>query len=241
MKYPSDLIPGTLLKRYKRFLADIELNDGSLITAHCANPGAMITLKTPGSKVFVTKVPDHIDRKLRYDWHVIAVGNCLVGVNTSFPNKIVYEALQQGKIKELNCYHTIKPEVKYGLQNSRVDFLLEQENLPDCYLEIKNVNHMETKGIALFPDAVTSRGVKHLQELMYIVNQGGRAVLLYVVQRNDCNQFAVAEHIDKIYGETVIQAKKAGVEFLCYSCDVSLQSISLKNKIQIIGSDVYGK
>ncbi len=241
MHYPSHLISGKLIKRYKRFLADVELDNGQIITAHCANPGAMITLQDQGSKVFLTKVPDNIDRKLRYDWILIEVDNDLVGVHTSLTNKIVYEGLQQGTVQELKHYNAIKPEVKYGLQGSRIDFLLSQEEYPDCYLEVKNVNHMEEKGTALFPDAITSRGTKHLQELMYVVKQGMRAIVLYVVQRNDCNYFAVADNIDNVYSQTVVQAKRAGVEFLCYRCHIDLQSVTLSKKIKIIEGGMYDK
>ena len=234
MKFLSPLIKGKLIKRYKRFLADIELDDGTQITAHCANPGSMLTLKAPGSRVWVTKVPDNVERKLRYDWQLVEdESGAIVGINTSWPNKLVGEALQEKRIPEFAGYSKIRREVKYGLQNSRIDFLLEADDGSICYLEVKNVNHKENDS-AMFPDSVTARGTKHLEELAEMASRGHRAAVLYVVQREDCDNFRVASHIDPKYAETAAQVKKKGVEFICYSCDISSTGIVIADKVIIV-------
>lgn len=225
MKFQQPLIKGTLLQRYKRFLADVRLENGEEITAYCANPGAMLTLKAPGSEVWLSPIPDHIDRKLRYDWQLICVEEVLVGINTSLPNPLVEEALNHQVITGVLNYTSWRREVPYG-RKSRIDFLLTEPGYPDCYLEVKNVNHKEGR-VALFPDCVTARGAKHLDELGEMVKAGHRAIVLYVVQRQDCERFGLAEHLDPGYVAAARHAKAVGVEFLCYSCAMNTQEIKI--------------
>tara|TARA_R110002095_G_scaffold133784_2_gene116103 strand:- start:809 stop:1519 length:711 start_codon:yes stop_codon:yes gene_type:complete len=235
MQFPSPLLSGTLIKRYKRFLADITLETGEEITAHCANSGSMMGLKDEGSPVYVTKVPDEAKRKLRYDWHIIEDihhKNEWIGINTSWPNPLVEEALLNKKIPELSAYPDFRREVKYGLQNSRIDFYLSGGNLPPCYLEIKNVT-LRIEDSAQFPDSVTARGKKHLEELIHVAEQGFRAVVLYVIQRQDCTHFDVASHIDPDYASMAKQAKEKGVEFLGYSCDITKEGITLDRPLPL--------
>lgn len=227
MKFPSPLLRATLVKRYKRFLADMTLETGEDITAHCANSGSMLGLKDPGSPVWVTKVPDEADRKLRYDWHIIEdPSGEWVGINTSWPNKLVEEAILAKKIPELTGHPDYKREVKYGVQNSRIDFYLSGGEHKPCYLEIKNVT-LKIGEAVQFPDSVTARGTKHLEELTHMAEQGFRAVVLYIVQRQDCSYFSVADHIDPAYAAAEKHARKKGVEFLCYSCDISKEGIAI--------------
>ncbi len=234
MRFPSPLIPGKLIKRYKRFLADIELETGEIITAHCANSGSMKGLKDEGLPVWVTKVPDESDRKLRYDWHLVQAPQTKerVGINTSFPNKLVEEALKNNKIEPLSLYNGIKREVKYGAQNSRIDFLLTEDGQPDCYVEVKNVT-LKTSTHLQFPDAVTARGTKHMQELALMRDQGHRAVVLYIAQRTDGDAFTVAADIDPDYAAAVKTAKEKGVEFYCYTCAITDDSIEINTPLPI--------
>ena len=235
MQFPAPLLSGILIKRYKRFLADIRLETGEEITAHCANSGSMLGLKDEGSPVYITKVPEEAKRKLSYDWQFIEDihnENKWVGINTSWPNNLVEEALLHKRIPELAAYPEFKREVKYGLQNSRIDFYLSGGDLPPCYLEIKNVT-LKIDGAAQFPDAVTARGKKHLEELSHMVEEGCRSVVLYVVQRQDCSHFQVASHIDPAYALTSQQAKEKGVEFLCYTCDISKEGITLDKPLPL--------
>lgn len=229
MKFPSPLVRGTLLKRYKRFLADIQFPDGSEITAHVANPGAMLGLNAPGSEVWLSK-SDNPKRKLAYSWELIKVasetGGVLVGLNTAWPNPLAAEALAAGKIKELQGYKSFRREVKYGV-NSRIDLLLEDDEKPTCYVEIKNV-HLKrgsAPGLAEFPDCRTERGAKHLRELTDMVAAGHRAVMLYVVQRGDCDSFTTADDLDPVYGAALRHAVAHGVETICYDCRVTTESI----------------
>ena len=201
MRFPAPLIPATLVKRYKRFLADVVLPDGAAITAHVANPGAMTGLATPGARVWLSK-SDNPKRKLSHSWELIEVDLGarleLVGVNTGHPNPLVGAALAAGAIPELTGYETIRREVKYG-KNSRVDFLLESASRPPCYVEIKNVHLMRKPGLAEFPDAKTERGAKHLEELGDMVQAGHRAVMLYLIQIGSASRFALARDIDPKY------------------------------------------
>jgi sugar fermentation stimulation protein A len=205
------------------------LESGEMVTAHCANSGAMLDLKRPGSTVWVAKVPDHVDRKLRYDWHLIEHDGVLVGINTSYPNHLVEEALTMKNIPPLVDYTSWRREVKYGTK-SRVDFLLEQEGHPPCYVEVKCVNHQEGD-VALFPDAVTARGLKHLGELTQVVKDGARAVLLYIVQREDCSVCRPAAHIDPVYAAAAKEAAGNGVEFYAFSCNMSTDQIIVDQEI----------
>ncbi|UGV28333.1 DNA/RNA nuclease SfsA [Rhodopseudomonas boonkerdii] len=235
MKLPQGLVPATLIRRYKRFLADVELTDGSAITAHVANPGAMTGLQAPGAKVWLSLSPSKT-RKLPHSWELVEAdfgnGPELVGVNTIHPNAIVAEALADGAIPELAGYATIRREVKYGAA-SRVDFLLEHPDRPPCYLEVKNVHLMRTRGLAEFPDSVTARGARHLEELAAMVALGARAVLLFVVQIGSSQRVAVARDIDPTYGRAFDKARAAGVEVLAYRCRIDHSSIVLAGKVPI--------
>lgn len=230
MQFPDPLIKGTLIKRYKRFLADIELDGGDVVTAHCANTGSMIGVAEPGSEVWLSPARNP-DRKLKFTWEMIRVGDGLVGINTAHPNRIVEEAVRGGKIAELRDYPDVRREVKYG-KNSRIDVLLQGEDRPDCYVEVKNV-HLRRETAAEFPDAVTARGAKHLREMADMVDQGARAAMMYLVQREDCDRFAVAADIDPTYAETLSEARKRGIEILCYTCRLSPEGIELNHPLPI--------
>jgi sugar fermentation stimulation protein A len=230
MKFASSLVRGRLIKRYKRFLSDIELDDGDLITAHVANPGAMTGLAEPGMEVWVSR-SDNPKRKLAYSWELVRVGRHLVGVNTSLTNRIAEEAIAAGNISELAGYSSHRREVAYG-KKSRIDFLLESEGRPECWVEIKNVNLKRTT-LAEFPDAVTARGTKHLHELTDAVTQGARAVMLYVVQRRDCKAFAIAADIDPAYAAALSEARSKGVETLCYVCTIRRDGIKLDSPLPL--------
>ncbi len=231
MKFPSPLIKGTLIKRYKRFLSDIELDNGDIITAHCANSGSMMGLKEPGYKVWVSPA-NNPNRKLKYTWELVNTGTAMVGINTSHPNKIVTEAISEGLVPELAGYTNIRNEVKYG-KNSRIDVLLQAEDQPDCYVEVKNVTLLREKGVAEFPDAVTARGTKHLLELIDMVEAGHRAVMFYLVQRDDSSQFKIAADIDLAYADALKKARKHGVEVLCYDCKLSADAIEINKPVPL--------
>lgn len=232
MKFSTPLIFGTLIKRYKRFLADIELETGEIVTAHCANPGTMLGLKAAGSCVAIERSTNPA-RKLKYSWRLIKDQAAWVGIDTSLPNKIISEALTYKTIAELAKYDTIRAEVKYHA-NSRIDFLLTQDDLPDCYVEVKNVHLCRVQGLVEFPDSVTTRGTKHLDALENMVQQGHRAVMLYCVQRMDCTQMKIAEDIDTNYAKAFSQAKKRGVEMLAYTCKVTTDGIDIAHAIPIV-------
>lgn len=231
MQFPHPLYKGRLIKRYKRFLADIELEDGQVITAHCANSGALWGVTTPGLPVWVS-FNESPSRKLKYTWELVEADQSLIGVNTSWPNFLVQEALQAQIILEVKGYPFVKREVKYN-QNSRLDFLLQSPDHPDCYIEVKNVHMKRQPFTAEFPDAVTTRGYKHLHEMMHVVEQGKRAVMLYVVQRNDCDVLQFASDIDAAYAQAAAKAYQQGVEFYAYQCDVSSQAITIKTSLPI--------
>lgn len=228
MKFPKPLVRGHLIKRYKRFLSDIELATGERITAHVANPGAMTGLAEPGMEVWLSR-SDNPKRKLPYSWELVRVGRNLVGVNASLPNRLVEEALGAGLITELGEYGSVRREVRLG-DNSRIDFLLQGNALPDCWLEVKNV-HLKRGVLAEFPDSVTARGTKHLGELSRAVVRGNRAVMLYVVQRADCKMFSIASDIDPAYGAALTKARRKGVETLCYVCKIRRDGIRLDSPL----------
>ena len=235
MIFSDPLIRGTLIKRYKRFLTDVELENGDVVVAHCANPGSMLSLLEIGAEVWLSPARNP-KRKLKYTWEMIRIGDALVGLNTSLPNTIVVEAIENDLIPELAGYETLRREVKYG-KNSRIDILLESASIPICYVEIKSVTMSrweKTKNLAEFPDSLTVRGAKHLQELSDQVADGKRAVMLYLVQREDCVRFAVAADIDPTYAAELIKAKKAGVEVICYGCSVSPEAIKINRKIDTV-------
>ena len=232
MKFETPLIKGTLVKRYKRFMADVELADGSVVTAHCANSGSMLSVNEPGSDVWISPASNP-DRKLKFTWELIKLGDAMVGINTVHPNKLVAEAIEDGTIKELSGYASLRREVKYG-KNSRIDILLEDDAKPSCYVEVKNVTmrrDLKPGAPADFPDGVTSRGKKHLEELTDMIKEGHRAVMMYLVQRDDTENFTIAEDIDPDYAEALRRALKSGLEVLCYDCAVSPEEITVNKPV----------
>jgi sugar fermentation stimulation protein A len=237
MQFVEPLIPATLVKRYKRFLADVVLPSGEQITAHVANPGAMIGLAAPGSRVWLSK-SGNPNRKLPYSWELVEVdlgnGAELIGVNTAHPNLLVAEAIAAGAIPELRDYPSTRREVKYG-RNSRVDFLLAAPGRPDCYVEVKNVHLMRRPGLAEFPDSVTARGAKHLDELAAMAAAGARAVMLFLVQIGSAARFALARDIDPTYGAAFDRARTAGVEAIAYRCVLTRAAIVLAGPVPIAG------
>jgi sugar fermentation stimulation protein A len=237
MRFTEPLIPATLVKRYKRFLADVVLASGEAITAHVANPGAMIGLAAPGSRVWLSK-SGNPNRKLPYSWELVEVdlgsGPELIGVNTAHPNLLVAEAIAAAAIPELAGYPSTRREVKYG-RNSRVDFLLEAPDRPACYVEVKNVHLMRRPGLAEFPDSVTARGAKHLDELAAMATAGARAVMLFLIQIGSASQFALARDIDPAYGAAFDRARAAGVEAVAYRCRIDHAAIVLAGPVPIVG------
>ncbi|MBL1437239.1 MAG: DNA/RNA nuclease SfsA [Rhodobacteraceae bacterium] len=232
MKYARPLIRAVLLRRYKRFLADVTLEGGTEATAHCANPGAMTGLAEAGTIVWL-EPNDDPKRKLRYSWKLAEIGEALVGVDTALPNKVVGEALRAQAVPELAAYKTVRAEVKYG-EASRVDFLLTQAGLPDCYVEVKSANLCRKAGLVEFPDTVTKRGAKHMAELAAMVAEGHRAVVLYLVQRTDCEAFAVASDIDPAYNAAFQAARTAGVEALCFRATLTLEGTRFGEALPIV-------
>lgn len=229
MEFKDKLIPGTIQKRYKRFLADVLLENDELITAHTANTGAMTTCWEPGWQVLLS-YHENPKRKLKYSLEMTNNGTTWIGVNTGVPNKLAIESIQKGAIPELSGYPNIKPEYKVG--KSRIDIHLSNEDeSEECFVEIKNVTLLGKDRTALFPDAVSTRGQKHLEELIQLKQQGHRAVMLYIVQREDIDRFSIAKDIDPRYFELVAQAQKEGVEIIAYGCSLSPHSIEIKQRI----------
>jgi sugar fermentation stimulation protein A len=229
MKFPSPLERGRLVQRYKRFFADVAMEDGRELTAHCPNPGAMLGLNLPGLPVWLS-VSDSPTRKLPHTLELVEADGGLVGVNTMHPNRLVAEALDAGAIPELAGYAEVRREVKYGV-GSRVDFLLTDPAKPPCWLEIKNCHLSRGGGLAEFPDCVAARSLKHLRELSREVEAGARAVMLFVIQRTDCSLFDTAPDLDPAYAAGLIDASSRGVEVLCYACDMSSEALVLGKRI----------
>ncbi|MGV6804996.1 MAG: DNA/RNA nuclease SfsA [Ruegeria sp.] len=226
MKFATPLVPARLIRRYKRFLADCTLEDGREVTAHCANPGSMMGLAEPGEKIWL-EPNDDPKKKLKFGWRLVDHENGhFTGIDTSVPNKALRAALVAREIPELAAYETVKPEVKYG-QNSRIDFLLTQPGLPDAYVEVKSVTLSRQPGLAEFPDSVTARGTKHLRELAEMAAQGHRAIMLYLVQRTDCDRFALAADIDPAYAAAFATAHEKGVERLVFCTRISPEGVWL--------------
>jgi len=234
MKYAHELFHGTLIKRYKRFLADVKLADGEVVTAHCANSGSMLSLKDEGNEVWLSPATNP-KAKLNYKWEIVKADNVMVGINTSLPNKLVEEAILDGTIIELQGYKNLRREMKYG-KNSRIDLFLSdhQDGRPDCYVEVKSVTLSRDQNIGEFPDSVTSRGTKHLRELQDMVVDGHRSVMLYLVQRHDITSFKVASDIDPTYADALKVAKDNGVEAYCYICEVTPTAINVDRSIPIL-------
>jgi sugar fermentation stimulation protein A len=234
MRFSAPLLEGRLVQRYKRFLADIDLATGERVTAHCANPGAMLGLVAPGARVLLSRSTNPL-RKLAYSWEVVEASldgvPQLVGINTSRPNVLVAEALKAGLIEPVAGYARVRPEVKYG-RNSRVDFLLESDGRPPCYLEVKNVHFMRRPGLAEFPDCIAARSAKHLTELSAMVAAGARAVLVYVIQMQ-AERFDVARDIDPAYDAAFAAALAAGVESYAFVCRVTAEEIAIARQVPI--------
>lgn len=233
MKFPTPLVRGRLVKRYKRFLADVTLDSGEVVTATCPNTGSMLGLATPGAAVWLS-VSASPTRKYPHTWELVEAdlgqGPVLVGINTGHPNRLVSEAIAAGEIAELAGYASLRREVKYGL-SSRIDILLEDPARGLAYVEIKNVHLSRTTGLAEFPDAKTERGVKHLTELGAMVAAGHRAVMLYLIQRADAEHFALAGDIDPRYAEAFDAALAAGVEAIAYACRLTPEEITIARPI----------
>ena len=226
IKWPR-LIQGTLIQRYQRFKADVKQRNGHIVTAHCPNSGSMLGCSEPGRPVYLSR-HNSPKRRLKYTWEMIAMPTSLVGVNTWVPNLLVKESIIRKKIKALRGYETIRAEVKYG-QNSRIDLLLEKGE-KRCFVEVKNCTLVED-GVAYFPDAVTSRGLKHLVELQKELRKGSRSVMFYLVQRMDAKRFRPADHIDPAYGEELRRAFRNGVEILVYDAFLDLEGISINRRL----------
>jgi sugar fermentation stimulation protein A len=230
MRFPQPLIRARLVKRYKRFLADVVLDEtGEALTAHCPNPGAMLGLQDEGMTVWLSR-SDKVGRKLPYTLELVEADGGLVGVNTMLPNKLVGEALAEGRIGELAAYPRVRAEVKFGAA-SRADFRLEAEDGTPCWVEVKNVHLMRTPGLAEFPDCVAARSLKHLKELAARVAEGERALMLFVVQRMDCTRFAAAADLDPAYAEGLTWAAGQGVEVLVYGCEVSADGVRIGERM----------
>ena len=235
MRFSAPLLEGRLVQRYKRFLADVDLESGERVTAHCANPGAMLGLTAVGNRVLVSRSTNPL-RKLGFSWEVVEASfdgaAQLVGINTSRPNALVTEALGENRLAPFAGYERVRPEVKYG-RNSRVDFLLEADGRPPCYLEVKNVHFMRRPRLAEFPDCVAARSAKHLGELSDMVAAGARAVLVYVIQM-DADRFDVARDIDPAYDAAFAAALAAGVESYAYACRVTPEEIAIDREVEIV-------
>ena len=237
VQFTSPLEPGILLRRYKRFLADVRLDDGREVTAHCANSGTMRTCAIPGNRVLLSPAANP-KRKLRWTWEIAYVGldgDVPALVNTFLPNKVVREGIESGAIEELDGYAGIRPEVPYG-ERSRIDLLLFDGGRPDAYVEVKNVTLLEAgeSGIARFPDAVTTRGTRHLRELMTVVEDGLRGVLVFHVPRGDAEEVRPADAIDPEYGRTLRRAAAAGVEILAYRAQVTPDEVRIEHRLPVL-------
>ena len=230
MKFKDRLLQGTFIKRYKRFFVDINYKD-KIITAHCPNTGSMMGLLNKGNKTWFS-VSNNPKRKLRYSLEIIRVGKSLVGINTLLTNKLVFEALKSKKIKSLIRFDNIKVEAKFS-NSTRFDFLIS--NIKEkCLLEVKNVTLLRNDNMAEFPDAITSRGTKHLTELINAKKRGFQSYIIYLIQRQDCKAFKIAEDIDIKYKIAFDKAIKAGVKILCYDCKINDEEIKLNNQIELI-------
>lgn len=236
MQFKTPLVPGRLIQRYKRFLADVTIAGGVTVTASCPNTGSMLGLTTPGSLVWLSE-SDSPNRKYPHTWEMVETdlgsGPSLVGINTGHPNALVVEAIGAGTIDDLKGYRSLRREVKYG-ENSRIDLLLEGgTQSATCYVEVKNVHLMRKTGLAEFPDSKTERGVKHLRELTAMVAAGYRAVMLFLVQRADADAFKLASDIDPAYAAAFSSAAAAGVEMLSYRCRLSPTEMIVEKRIDI--------
>ncbi|MCK0151819.1 DNA/RNA nuclease SfsA [Marivita sp. S6314] len=236
MRFQTPLVPGRLIKRYKRFLADVALSDGREITAHCANPGSMMGLAEPGMRVWL-EPNDDPKKKLKFGWRLVEhdTGH-FTGVDTSVPNRMLRTALEHKQVPGLDDFDTLRAEVPYG-EKSRIDFLLSAAGRPDTYVEVKSVTLSRQAGLAEFPDSVTARGTKHLAELTEMVRLGHRAVMLYLVQRTDCSDMSLAADIDPTYARAWHTATQAGVETIAMGCQITPEEVTLGKPVQMIAPD----
>lgn len=232
MRYPRPLVEGRLIRRYKRFLADVQLSDG-VVTAACPNTGSLMGCCEPGSRVWLSE-SDNAARKYRHTWELVEVGGTMVGINTGLPNRLAAEAIASGVIAELAGYASVRREVAFGEEGSRVDLVLEGDGRQPCYVEVKNVTAAAKRGVALFPDCVSDRGSKHLRELVRLKARGLRPVQLYCVQRGDVREVRPADAIDPVYGRTLREAMQAGVEVIAYRAEVTPGEIRLAEKIAVV-------
>ncbi len=234
MRFDPPLQPATLLRRYKRFLADVQWPDGDIITVHTPNTGSMLGCAEAGSRVWL-RDSGNPARKYRYSWELTENRQgVMVGVNTSIVNRLVGEAIGSGVAEELAGYATLRQEVRYGIEGSRIDLLLQQTGRPDCYVEIKNVTAVDDGGHAFFPDAVSVRASKHLRELMEVVRSGGRGVICFCVQRGDAVAVRPADEIDPVYGRTLREALAAGVEAVAYGAEVTPLGVDLRCRLPVV-------
>ncbi len=234
MDFPQPLKRGTLVARYKRFFADVALDDGTEITAHCPNPGAMLGLNTPGLRAWVSRSDDP-KRKLAHTLELVEADGGLVGINTMHPNRLVAEALAADHFPELAGYTSHRREVRYG-ENSRVDFLLEAPGRAPCWLEVKNCHLRRSGALAEFPDCVAARSLKHLKELTAMVEAGERAVMLFVIQRTDCDAFSACHDLDPAYARGLTEAAANGVEVLAYACTITPEAVRMAGRVPWIGA-----
>jgi len=233
MQY-SNLIPATLVKRYKRFLADVVLADGEQITVHCPNTGSMKNCADSGAKVWLLD-SENPKRKYRFGWELVEVEQqYLACVNTGRANHLIREAIESGVVESLQGYSDIRAEVKYGEENSRIDLLLTGGEQPDAWVEIKNVTLLEEDNLGTFPDAVTARGAKHLRELMAMVERGQRAVLMFCVAHTGIERVSPADHIDPEYGRLLRQAVEVGVEVLAYQAAIDMDEIRIVREVPVL-------
>ena len=234
MQFEPPLVRARLVRRYKRFFADAVLEDGTAVTAHCPNTGSMLGVCAPGATVWLSAKRGG---KLAWGWEIVEDESLgaptAVGINPLHPNRLVEEAIRAGRIPELQGYHELRREVRYGRENSRIDLLAAGPDRPQCYIEIKNVHFRRRPGLAEFPDSVTDRGRKHLRELAQMVQSGHRAVLVFLVQRQDCRRFAVAADIDPAYAAALVEARSRGVETICYGCRVSPAEIAVDGPLAL--------
>jgi sugar fermentation stimulation protein A len=225
---------GVLVARYKRFFADVRLDDGRAIVSHCPNPGAMLGLNAPGLGVWVSPAAG-ATRKLAWTLELVEADGGLVGINTLHPNRLVAEALAEDAIPELAGYGLHRREVRMG-EASRVDFVLEEPGRPRCWLEVKNCHLRRAGTLAEFPDCVAARSLRHLKELATRVAEGERAVQLFVIQRTDCDRFAACADLDPAYARGLDLTAEAGVEVLVYACDIGLEEIRIARRISWRGT-----
>jgi sugar fermentation stimulation protein A len=232
LRFSAALVEGRLIRRYKRFLADVQLPTG-VITAACPNTGSLMGCCEPGSRVWLSE-SDSPTRKYRHTWELVEVGRVIVGINTGLPNRLVAEAIAEGTLCELAGYSSVRREVAFGEEASRVDLLLESPGREPCYVEVKNVTAAANQGVALFPDCVSARGSKHLRELIRLKARGMRPVQIYCVQRGDVNEVRPADGIDYEYGQTLREAIAAGVEVLAYRAKVTPEEIRVVKRIPVV-------